>query len=84
MMSQEKRVAPRSICHNLIRVIVTDFVMICAGFLTEEEEEEEEELMVPQKVETGDSVKMKQVMDDAVIKAVSDGVLCYRTMRSVP
>ncbi|CAM9726094.1 unnamed protein product [Ascophyllum nodosum] len=30
----------------------------------------EEELMVPQKVETGDSVKMKQVMDDAVIKAV--------------
>lgn len=26
--------------------------------------------MVPQKVETGDSVKMKQVMDDAVVKAV--------------
>ena len=29
--------------------------------------------MVPQKVETGDSVKMKQVMDDAVIKAVRLG-----------
>lgn len=26
--------------------------------------------MVPQTVETGDTVKMKQVMDDAVIKAV--------------
>eukprot|EP00903_Cladosiphon_okamuranus_P005836 g5777.t1 len=31
---------------------------------------DEEELIVPQQVETGDSVKMKQVMDDAVIKAV--------------
>ncbi|CAN0046311.1 unnamed protein product [Scytosiphon promiscuus] len=31
---------------------------------------DEDELIVPQTVETGDSVKMKQVMDDAVIKAV--------------
>lgn len=32
---------------------------------------DEDELIIPQTVETGDSVKMKQVMDDAVIKAVS-------------
>lgn len=32
----------------------------------------DEELIVPQKVETGDTVKMKQVMDEAVIKAVSE------------
>lgn len=33
--------------------------------------QDEDELIVPQQVETGDSVKMKQVMDDAAIKAVS-------------
>lgn len=32
----------------------------------------EQELVVPQKVETGDSVKMKQAMDEAVVKAVRD------------
>ncbi|CAB1108716.1 unnamed protein product [Ectocarpus sp. CCAP 1310/34] len=31
---------------------------------------DEDELIVPQSVETGDTVKMKQIMDDAVIKAV--------------
>lgn len=31
----------------------------------------DEELITPQKLETGDTVKMKQAMDEAVIKAVS-------------
>lgn len=45
----------------------------------------DEELMVPQKVETGDTVKMKQVMDEAVIKAVRGyGSLSLGIYTSVP
>lgn len=41
---------------------------------------DEDELIIPQTVETGDSIKMKQVMDDAVIKAVSSLLLSYHAV----